>query len=113
MPNVVGPWIPRAGKHEDQQFYSCVMLALLKPWRTLGDLLADSSTWAESFEKFLQQPTSCFARRFTENAQFFYDCKEASSNGDKSLEPGTGIAEKGDVGYRSESESEDDEDPEI
>ncbi|KAM6491768.1 hypothetical protein JOM56_012808, partial [Amanita muscaria] len=72
-----GPWLPRANKPETRQLYCCVMLALLKPWRTLQDLLADSATWAEALEGFLQLPTSLFARRFIENAQFFYECKEA------------------------------------
>ncbi|KIL55392.1 hypothetical protein M378DRAFT_47934, partial [Amanita muscaria Koide BX008] len=70
--------IPREDDPETRQYYSCVMLALLKPWRTLNDLIGSSSSWAEALEEYLQKPSSLFARRFKENAQFYHDCKEAA-----------------------------------
>ncbi|KAM6489507.1 hypothetical protein JOM56_015064 [Amanita muscaria] len=78
LPNFVGPWIPREDDPETRQYYSCVMLALLKPWRTLKDLTGGSSSWAEALEEYLQKPSSMFARRFKENVQFYHNCKEAA-----------------------------------
>ncbi|KIL54765.1 hypothetical protein M378DRAFT_1051766 [Amanita muscaria Koide BX008] len=79
LPNFVGPWLPRSDDPETFQYYSCVMLALLKPWRTLQDLIDGASTWSVAFQDFLQQPASQFARRFTENAQFYHECKDSSN----------------------------------
>ncbi|KIL66816.1 hypothetical protein M378DRAFT_160319 [Amanita muscaria Koide BX008] len=84
------------------------MLALLKPWRALQDLIGSAPTWSSALEDFLKLPTNLFARRFTENAQFYYECKDSSTRAvDKSR------AEEEKNGYSGEEsarESEDEED---
>ncbi|KAM6497833.1 hypothetical protein JOM56_005781, partial [Amanita muscaria] len=79
LPNFVGPWLPRSDDPETHQYYSCVMLALLKPWRAMQDLIGNAPTWSAALADFMKLPTSQFARRFTENAQFYYECKDSST----------------------------------
>ncbi|KIL60604.1 hypothetical protein M378DRAFT_83565, partial [Amanita muscaria Koide BX008] len=78
LPNIVGPWIPQSNDPETDQEYCCLLLALLKPWRILSDLIDGCDSWTAALNDFLQQSSSQFAKRFIENARFYHECKDSA-----------------------------------
>jgi hypothetical protein len=55
MPNFVGDWFPRNDVPELGDFYHASILALLSPWRDIGDLKRANQTFTQAFEQFLAQ----------------------------------------------------------
>jgi hypothetical protein len=52
MPNFVSTWFPRNDVTEIHDFYCACMLALLSPWREIGDLKDSNQTFKQAFDKF-------------------------------------------------------------
>jgi hypothetical protein len=53
MPMFVGEWFPRNDVKEKHKCYCASMLALLKPWDTMGDLKTLEQTFQDAFSKFI------------------------------------------------------------
>jgi hypothetical protein len=82
LPNVVGPYLPRNDDPDTYQFYCASILALLKPWRNIQELLVPGQTWANAFNTFLSS-ASASDRDFISGAQYYYQCKDAAANESK------------------------------
>jgi hypothetical protein len=52
LPRILGRWVPLS--EEDHELYNASLLALVKPWRTLGDLTDGGSSFAYSFGRFME-----------------------------------------------------------
>ncbi|KAJ6486490.1 hypothetical protein C8R47DRAFT_933325, partial [Mycena vitilis] len=82
-PQFIGTWFPRK---DNVEYYSANMLALLKPWRDLGDLCAEDGTFKANFDLFMES-ASLEAKRIVQNVSYFHECSEsAKSKRDAPLE---------------------------
>ena len=77
MPNFVGEWFPRRGVPELQQFYHASMLALLKPWRDIGDIKAGHETFMEAFDHFVAGADER-TKQMIENIQYYHECVDSA-----------------------------------
>ncbi|KAF8827304.1 hypothetical protein HHX47_DHR5000760 [Lentinula edodes] len=78
MPQFVGRWFPRNDREEDQLLYRLMLLAVLKPWRKLPDIVEGFQTVDEAWKCFLQESHGAHDA-FLENVQYFYHCSDQSS----------------------------------
>ncbi|KAG9092535.1 hypothetical protein FRC06_011888, partial [Ceratobasidium sp. 370] len=76
LPNVVGPYLPQNDDPDTYPFYCASMLALLKPWRNIRELLPPGGSWANAFSTFLSSATKR-ERDFISGVQYYYQCKDA------------------------------------
>jgi len=79
LPNFIGRWFPRSDDEETKAFYCASMLALLKPWRSLGnDLKQPDQTWERAFEDFVEG-ASWKEKRVISGLQYFHECASAAA----------------------------------
>jgi hypothetical protein len=79
MPNVIGPWFPRRDSIDDEDYYFASVLALLRPWRHIGDLKGDHQTWKDEGLHFLETATRN-QRDVIAGMQYYYDSKSAAQH---------------------------------
>ncbi|GAW10284.1 ATP-dependent DNA helicase PIF1 [Lentinula edodes] len=79
MPQFVGRWFPRNDRTEDRLLYKLMMMAVLKPWRKLSDLVVGFRTVDEAWDVFMDQSAQKFDM-FLENVQYFYHCSDQSAS---------------------------------
>ncbi|KAJ3885392.1 hypothetical protein GG344DRAFT_82761 [Lentinula edodes] len=79
VPQFIGRWFPRNDRPEDGLLYRLMMLAVLKPWRKLGDLVEGFRTVDEAWTTFLEKSKGEH-NHFIENVQYFYHCSDQSSS---------------------------------
>jgi hypothetical protein len=79
MPNIIGPWFPRRDVEKDEAFYFASILACLRPWRSLGELIGDSQTWKEEGLHFIAT-ASTGVRDVIAGMQYYYDSKSAAQH---------------------------------
>jgi hypothetical protein len=79
MPNITGRWFPRRDVIEDEDFYFASLLAFLRPWRELGQLVTDNRSWKEEGLHFLETATSD-QRDVIAGMQYYYDSKSAAQH---------------------------------
>jgi hypothetical protein len=54
LPNIVGGWFPERGEDRNTKaYYYAAMLAILKPWRDLGQLKSEGDTWELAFLAYM------------------------------------------------------------
>ncbi|CAF3146310.1 unnamed protein product [Rotaria socialis] len=96
VPVLVGPQIPRQKREETCDRYSCALLTLFVPWRSVHDLCALNQTWTEALE--VQKPLiSPASLKIIENIQLLHECKHdrdedlrqvlAEAQSDNSIDP--------------------------
>jgi hypothetical protein len=86
LPNFIGRWFSRSDDEETRAFYCASMLALLKPWRDLGnDLKYPGQTWEKAFDDFLAE-ASWKDTRVISGLQYFHECASAAA-ANNSLDP--------------------------
>lgn len=103
LPNVLGPFFERSDRPETYDLHCASMLALLKPWRSVTELPASGSNWANSLEAFKTSASPC-AKRILSGVDFYYQSSEAALDqsqldgigGGLMLETGTGDASTSD-----------------
>ena len=82
LPNFIGRWFPRNDDEETNSFYCASILALLKPWRELGDdLKRPGQTWEKAFNDFLED-ASWKEKRVISGLQYFHECASAAATDD-------------------------------
>jgi len=82
LPNFIGRWFPRSDDEETKPFYCASILALLKPWRDLGnDLKQPGQTWERAFDGFLGD-ASWKEKRVISGLQYFHECASAAATTD-------------------------------
>ncbi|KAJ6468569.1 hypothetical protein C8R47DRAFT_933198, partial [Mycena vitilis] len=83
MPHFIGTWFPRP---DHVEYYCANMLALLKPWRELGELCAADGTFKTAFDGFIETAT-LQQKRVVQNVNYFHECADsAKSKKDAPLE---------------------------
>jgi hypothetical protein len=78
MPDFLGQWLPRWDDPNVRNFYVASVLMLLKPWREVGDILEENSTWEDTFTSFLSS-TSESTVNLLDNFQFYYACESLAA----------------------------------
>jgi hypothetical protein len=78
LPQIVGSWFPRNDDNDVHEFYCASMLALLCPWRTLTDIAAGYTTFADKFNNFCSTST-LRTKRILVNAQYYYECTDSAT----------------------------------
>ncbi|KDN37091.1 hypothetical protein RSAG8_10366, partial [Rhizoctonia solani AG-8 WAC10335] len=53
LPNILGPWFERRNDPDTYSLYCASVLAALKPWRDLTDLMNGFDSWDDALEAFL------------------------------------------------------------
>ncbi|KIN94791.1 hypothetical protein M404DRAFT_98806, partial [Pisolithus tinctorius Marx 270] len=76
LPQIVGPWLPRQDDSSTNDFYCACMLALLKPWRSAGDLKSSNEEWCDAFER-MEASSEPRVTRVLAGLQYYYDSKTA------------------------------------
>ena len=79
LPNVIGHWFPRRDREDEEELYYATILALLRPWRDLGELKDDGRSWKEAGLLFLETATQR-QRDIIAGMQFYYDSKSAAQD---------------------------------
>jgi hypothetical protein len=77
MPNFVGDWFPRNDVPDLGDFYHASILALLSPWRDIGDLKRANQTFTQAFEQFLAQ-ADAYTRDIVDNIQYHHECSDGA-----------------------------------
>lgn len=84
LPSFIGPYFPRKDDGDRKEYYSCNVLALLKPWRKFDDLKGVHETWSAALEEFMEQADKETCRVVC-NLQYYYECSD-SANDDSEAE---------------------------
>ncbi|KAF8804167.1 hypothetical protein BYT27DRAFT_7214241 [Phlegmacium glaucopus] len=77
LPQFAGSWMPRSDRPQDREIYCASILALLKPWKDLSDLKADTESFESSFI-FFSENIDKRKRDIIENIQYYYDCYDGA-----------------------------------
>lgn len=77
LPNIVGPFIERGDRPETYDLHCASILALLKPWRTVADLLLPGCSWSESLATF-KASASRRELQIISGVDFHYQSREAA-----------------------------------
>jgi hypothetical protein len=78
MPMFVGEWIPRNNIKEEHECYRASMLALLKPWNTMGDLKTLEQTFQDAFSKFIATADE-WVKNIIQNIQYQHECSDSAA----------------------------------
>jgi hypothetical protein len=71
----VGGWFPERGEDENiKAYYYAAMLAILKPWRDLGQLKSEGNTWESAFLAYMQN-ASQRDKDVAAGCQYYYESK--------------------------------------
>ncbi|KAJ6489218.1 hypothetical protein C8R47DRAFT_936742, partial [Mycena vitilis] len=90
VPQFIGTWFPRPSSVE---YYSANMLALLKPWRDVSELLADDGSFKTNFD-LMMASASLKIKRVVQNVDYFHACSDsAKSQKDAPLEVVSGTVD--------------------
>jgi hypothetical protein len=82
LPNIVGPWFPRRdGDESTKPYYYASMLALLKPWRNLGELKFNCESWEDTFTHFMETANQR-DKDVVAGSQYYYESKSVARNRD-------------------------------
>ena len=80
LPNIVGPWLPRRDDEGGtKSYYYAAMLAFLKPWRDLRELIGDCESWEVAFNQFLENANQR-DRDVVAGCQYYYDSRNVIGN---------------------------------
>ena len=80
LPNIVGPWPPRRDSDEStNSYYFASMLALLKPWRDLRELIGSHETWEKAFIHFMDNATQR-DHDVVAGCQYYYESRNVVVN---------------------------------
>jgi hypothetical protein len=75
MVDFVGPWMPRDDDADVYPMYCVTMLALLVPWRDIGTIYGDKTTFEAAFKIFLKNAT-LDQKSFLKNTQYFHESSD-------------------------------------
>ena len=80
LPNIIGPWLP----HQEEEggtksYYYATMLAFLKSWRDLQELIGDSETWEIAFNQFMENANQR-DHDMVAGCQYYYDSRNVIGN---------------------------------
>ena len=78
MPNFIGDWFPRNDLEEVSNIYYASMLALLRPWRDIGDLKMQTETFKEAFDAFVAV-TDDRTADILANIQYQHECSNSAA----------------------------------
>ncbi|GAW05036.1 ATP-dependent DNA helicase PIF1 [Lentinula edodes] len=78
VPQFIGKWFPRNDDPSCTMQYQLTVLAILKPWRQLEDLVDGFVTVSAAWSAFVLEADGSFAS-FLENIQYFYRSSEQSA----------------------------------
>ncbi|KAJ3910821.1 hypothetical protein F5877DRAFT_19862, partial [Lentinula edodes] len=78
VPLYVGQWFPRNDRPEDRALYILLMLAILKPWRALSDIMQGFHTIDDAWTDFTESCSDSIYN-FIANVQYFYRCSDQSA----------------------------------
>ncbi|KAG9015872.1 hypothetical protein FRB93_012437 [Tulasnella sp. JGI-2019a] len=78
LPSFVGPYFPWSDDPDRREFYISRILALLKPWRRLSDLMQPHLSWEDAFAAFLASAPKHHLDIIS-NIQYYYQCSDAAS----------------------------------
>ncbi|THH14508.1 hypothetical protein EW146_g5828 [Bondarzewia mesenterica] len=102
--------IPRSDDGETHAYYCACMLVLLKPWRNIHrDLRAESETWAEALETFLNNADNQIRKRI-EGFQYYHECAVAAQENIQKKKAGDAVDEED---YEIEDDVENEEEEEM
>lgn len=76
MPYIPRQWFPRK-EANGRFFFEALMLALLKPWRSISDLKRTEETFEQAYNDFIAHAGED-AKRTIENIQFYHECSESA-----------------------------------
>jgi hypothetical protein len=83
LPNIVGGWFPERGEDENTKaYYYVAMLAILKPWRDLGQLKSENNTWESAFLAYMRN-ASQRDKDVTAGCQYYYKSKNVIVDRDR------------------------------
>ncbi|KAJ7431847.1 hypothetical protein B0H11DRAFT_1941243 [Mycena galericulata] len=74
LPHFIGTWFPRATAGE---YYYAHILALLRPWRDLRELVGPDGTFQSAYDEFLSTASSRL-RQIIENISYFHECTDSA-----------------------------------
>ncbi|KAH9855235.1 hypothetical protein C2E23DRAFT_701885, partial [Lenzites betulinus] len=74
-----GPSVPRRDRENDKERYCRLMLILFKPWKEPANLLEDSLTWQDTFERY-HPSFSELALEVMNNLQLLHECKDSRND---------------------------------
>lgn len=77
LPNILGPFIERGDRSETYDLHCASILALLKPWRAVSDLLLPGCTWPSALASFKSSATRR-ELQIISGVDFHYQSKEAA-----------------------------------
>jgi hypothetical protein len=86
LPDIVGPWIERNDNPATFDLHCASALACLQPWRAIGDLKGEHTSWKQTLESFLIS-TNDLRRCIYHNIQYYYQCRQSA---DRSSDMSTG-----------------------
>ncbi len=77
MPYFPGKWFPKKDNDDVNGIFEALMLALLKPWRSVSDVKKETETFQDAFDDFITH-ASAEVLRIVDNIQFFHECSESA-----------------------------------
>ena len=78
LPYFPGHWFPKLDTADNHSFFEASMLALLKPWRSLGQLKDGYNSFADAYRDFWDN-TCDETHNVIHNIQFFHECSHSAS----------------------------------
>jgi hypothetical protein len=93
LPNIVGPWLPRGDGEEDtKSYYYAAMLAFLKPWRDLRELIDNCGSWEMAFNQFMENANQR-DRDVIAGCQYYYDSRNVVGGEERNEEENDNVNE--------------------
>ncbi|KAJ7507781.1 hypothetical protein B0H11DRAFT_1902810 [Mycena galericulata] len=102
VPQFYGTWFPRGDAGD--YYYAC-MLALLRPWRTLRDLLPPGSTFLGEFNALMTGADERI-RRVVNNIAYFHECSDGAKRAQEAALVAPGVVDVNDYIRRDQELSE-------
>lgn len=78
LPEFVGPWFPRRDAEGFEDYFAAWMLALLKPWRKIGDISGCESSLLDQFLQF-ESRTSVRNKKIIQNIQYYHQAMDGAA----------------------------------
>jgi hypothetical protein len=77
LPRFVGRWFARGDDPMIRELYCASMLALLKPWRAMDELIHGHLNFDQSWQTYYATLDQ-FGRTVVENIQYYHECSESA-----------------------------------
>ena len=77
MPHFPGHWFLKEEAENENKLFEALMLVLLKPWRSLSDIICGHTTFRDTYQEF-HDHTSQYTQDRIKNIKFFHECSQSA-----------------------------------